>query len=1150
MAKTAAKKTTAKKKTAAKQTGTKQTAGKGAAKRKPAARAKSTKKTDSRALAKKKSFLRGEMAVLLTAFLGLFLFLSNFGLLGTIGSTIEAVEKGLFGLVAYLFPILLLLAVILYVKERGTFLAPLKFTCTLLFAPVLAGLSQLLFGSAQKLAVLEFYRQGAKGTLGGGLCGGLLADVLQGAAGRVGAYLILILLFIIFMVIVTERSFISAARAGAEKTAKAAKVGRERYAEYHEEALERRKARRDEEARDFRMEEALLENGTAQHSKNNFAAAKEEPDAAEIAKQAQIYAGYGRDIIGDDQPGLGEADDMTGHGPVRGIHGSIDTRNASDSRQAAANNGMLQEGAEEGAANALAEAEYDLPVLHIQDFETTEKPGENAGESEADTRYDTQMLPRGGFAFLAGNNIPDSVYEADTVPFDEPKEDVYKSYAHIAEELPGGTDSSSSANAGASANADFNAAHAPVYAHHPGGEAPQEASAAFVSADVNKLNGSRDASQTGNPVSFTAVKGSDAASAQVPSAVQVPLAAEQTETKPEASEPAAQMPVWNEGFAVTEDDDYEGVDSEALTKAADDSARTYVDDHAPLTTAGGRDLFGPSTYEAERILREKSEQGGAPESSTHTAAAQPLSGAANTGALSHEAMTQPGSRKESNEAAKPAPPPYRFPPLDLLKRGPKSAASNEAELRETAVKLQQVLKTFGVGVTVTNVTRGPSVTRYEMAPDIGVKVSRITSLVDDIKLALAAADIRIEAPIPGKSAVGIEVPNKSNSMVYFRDLLESDAFRDARSKLSFCVGRDIQGQPVIGNIAKMPHLLIAGATGSGKSVGINTLIMSLIYKAKPEEVRMIMIDPKVVELSVYDGIPHLLIPVVTDVGKAVSALNWAVAEMNDRYQRFAQTGTRNISGYNEKIMQISPVLPEEERPQKMTQIVIIIDELAELMMSKKNSGEVEANIVRLAQLARAAGIHLVIATQRPSVDVITGLIKANVPSRIAFKTTSGIDSRTILDMVGAETLLGNGDMLYKPVYEKHPLRVQGAFVSDDEVDRVVQFLKKNGGNRYESKIEAAIAQQSAAQQESAFGDASGGSDSGRDEYFADAGRLITEKGKASIGMLQRMYKIGFNRAARVMDQLGEAGVVGEEDGTKPRRVLMTKEEFEAFLEHG
>ena len=485
---------------------------------------------------------------------------------------------------------------------------------------------------------------------------------------------------------------------------------------------------------------------------------------------------------------------------------------------------------------------------------------------------------------------------------------------------------------------------------------------------------------------------------------------------------------------------------------------------------------------------------------------------------------------------------YHTPPFSLLTRGKKGGGDSDTHLRETAGKLQDTLHSFGVNVTVTNVSCGPAVTRYELQPEQGVKVSKIVGLADDIKLNLAAADIRIEAPIPGKAAVGIEVTNKENSAVMLRDLLESTEFKNSASNVSFAVGRDIAGRCVVADIAKMPHLLIAGATGSGKSVCINTLIMSILYKASPDQVRLIMVDPKVVELSVYNGIPHLMIPVVTDPKKAAGALNWAVAEMTRRYQAFAEHQVRDMKGYNEKVSQLEPD-ENGNKPDTMPQIVIIVDELADLMMVAP--GEVEESICRLAQLARAAGIHLVLATQRPSVNVITGLIKANMPSRIAFSVSSGVDSRTIIDMNGAEKLLVKGYMLFYPSGYQKPVRVQGAFVSDKEVQKVTDYLKDHNGDAAYSQEVVEHMNSSAA-----GGNMMSGSDSAseRDAYFVDAGKLIIDKEKASIGMLQRMFKIGFNRAARIMDQLCEAGVVGPEEGTKPRKVLMSMEEFEQYIE--
>lgn len=484
--------------------------------------------------------------------------------------------------------------------------------------------------------------------------------------------------------------------------------------------------------------------------------------------------------------------------------------------------------------------------------------------------------------------------------------------------------------------------------------------------------------------------------------------------------------------------------------------------------------------------------------------------------------------------------PYQFPSPSLLTKLAGASKGNDAnDMEQTAKHLEETLETFGVHVKVTDYSRGPAVTRYELQPEQGVKVSKILSLQDDIKLNLAAADIRIEAPIPGKMAVGIEVPNKTSSAVMFRELIENPDFKAFPSNLAFAVGKDIGGKAVFTDIAKMPHVLIAGATGSGKSVCINTLIMSILFKAHPDDVKMIMIDPKVVELSVYNGLPHLLIPVVTDTKKASAALSWGVAEMTERYKKFADNGVRDLKGYNQKA-EHGETDPDGNQLKKMPQIVIIVDELADLMMVAAK--EVEESICRLAQLARAAGIHLIIATQRPSVDVITGLIKANMPSRIAFSVTSGVDSRTILDANGAEKLLGKGDMLFFPHGYSKAVRVQGAFVSDEDVLNVVDFIRNQSvSSDYGERIEEAISA-GAVSESSAF---AGGDD--QDAYFADAAKFVVEKEKGSIGMLQRVFKIGFNRAARIMDQLESAGIVGPEEGTKPRRILMTPEELEQYL---
>ena len=476
---------------------------------------------------------------------------------------------------------------------------------------------------------------------------------------------------------------------------------------------------------------------------------------------------------------------------------------------------------------------------------------------------------------------------------------------------------------------------------------------------------------------------------------------------------------------------------------------------------------------------------------------------------------------------------YEFPPLTLLKEGDKKAGKgNNRALTETASKLQKTLYNFGVVAKVEHVSVGPAITRYELKPSEGVRVSKIANLADDIALNLAAKTIRIEAPIPGKQAVGIEVPNEESEVVHLRDILDTDTFKNHKSKLAFALGKDVSGEEIVTDIAKMPHVMIAGATGSGKSVCINTLIASIIYKAKPSDVKLIMVDPKIVELSVYNGIPHLMIPVVTDPKKAAGALAWAVQEMENRYTKFAAKGVRDLAGYNDAV-------EKEDTLGKLPHIVIIIDELADLMMVAKN--DVEGAICRLAQKARAAGMHLVIATQRPSVDVITGLIKANIPSRIAFAVSSQIDSRTILDQVGAEKLLGKGDMLFFPTGAPKPVRVQGAFVSDKEVEKIVDFLKSNGETTYRDDITEYIEKTNCTDKEIDEGIMD---DDETDSLLNEAIQTVIETGQASTSFIQRRFKVGYARAGRIIDQMEERGIISGYQGSKPREVLMTKERWE------
>lgn len=474
---------------------------------------------------------------------------------------------------------------------------------------------------------------------------------------------------------------------------------------------------------------------------------------------------------------------------------------------------------------------------------------------------------------------------------------------------------------------------------------------------------------------------------------------------------------------------------------------------------------------------------------------------------------------------------YKMPPVNLLEKSKSGVRTNDRLLTEKAQKLEETLKNFHVDARVVQVTQGPTVTRYEIQPSVGVKVNSIVRLADDIALNLEAKSIRIEAPIPGKAAVGIEVENDSVTMVHIRDIIDSQEFKNSKSKITFAVGKDIGGKAIVADLKAMPHLLIAGSTGSGKSVCINGIITSLLYKAKPDEVKLILVDPKVVELGNYNGVPHLMIPVVTDPAKAAAALNWAVAEMTDRYKKFAEEGVRDLESYNESVR------ANDEMDKVMPQVVIIIDELADLMMAAPS--QIEESICRLAQMARAAGMHLIVATQRPSVDVITGVIKANIPSRIAFAVSSQVDSRTILDMQGAEKLVGKGDMLFNPMGMGKPIRVQGAFISDSEVNKVIEFVKNQvKDTNYNQDVLTRIEKTDQVCPE----------DDG-DELLADAIELVVRSGQASVSMLQRRFRIGYNRAARIVDMMEARGIVSPQDGSRPRQVLLTEEEYDLMNEN-
>lgn len=841
-----------------------------------------------------------EVILWIVVAVSLLLFISNFGFGGIVGNAVSRFFFGVFGFIAYVFPIVLLMGTFFVVSNKGNRVAIVKIVAACLFVIFLCTLIALAMGETEGTTAIDAYHYSYEHKFGGGFLGGLFAGLMRPNFGLAGSYVIDIIILIITLVLITERSALKGVQKGGKKVYESAKTTNEK----HRERVEQRREEREQRRIDRKVEGVALDTR-----------------------------------ILPERP-AGKSDEVS---------------------------------------EINIDQFLDLPEITEEKHVTL----------TAETPPAEEILPPSAFSDEALFSMGEAI-EAETAAGLFEAEDTQD----------------------------------PTYVQKP--------------------------------------------------AVQVPPVAK------DAGQPVFEEEPFLENMHLKED------------------ASMTVPSQKKKVSQGAQDIEnGVSDIETEIQMRSEPEKK------------------------------------------------YVFPPLSLLAKPEAKTGDSRKHLQETANKLQQTLKNFGVNVQIINISCGPAVTRYELQPEMGVKVSKIVNLADDIKLNLAAADIRIEAPIPGKAAIGIEVPNKENVMVAFRELAESEEFKKHPSKISFCVGKDIGGKVTVTDIAKMPHLLIAGSTGSGKSVCINTIIMSILFKADPKDVKLIMVDPKVVELSVYNGIPHLMIPVVTDPKKAAGALHWAVAEMSDRYQKFAESNVRDLKGYNAKIESL-PTIDGEPKPEKLSQIVIIVDELADLMMVAP--GDVEEAICRLAQLARAAGIHLIIATQRPSVNVITGLIKANMPSRIAFAVTSGIDSRTILDMNGAEKLLGKGDMLFNPQGVPKPIRVQGAFVSDKEVSDVVSFIKEqNGQVSYSQEIEEKMSSIESGNNTIGIDSGSGAGD-GRDPYFADAAKMLIDKEKGSIGMLQRYFKVGFNRAARIMDQLEEAGIVGPEEGTKPRRVLMSAEQFEQYEE--
>lgn len=974
--------------------------------------------------------------------LSIILFISNFGIAGAVGNFISSLLFGLFGLTAYIFPILLFAGTAFVIANQNNKMAIVKAAAAFGLFIFICMFLELVSGDSQTLTPLDSYLHAAEHKSGGGLFGGLLTWLIRPHLGLISAYVIDIIMMIICIVLVTQRSLWKPIRSGSRKVYDSA---RNETLKQRRQYQERRQRRMDNKVSGVSTDTSLKQTDRPAASDN---ISELRPDPA-LLQDFPIY------MMNQPRP---NQTDTTGRSKKEPV---LQEEPQMQQTLAAAGMGYAQV-MPFPSSKTEAEPESFDKIIPIKNRKVTLQP------NTADETTESDIAAK-----------PDRTQNTQPASVSDSTDDMLARSSDIFSEL------------------------------FPDADIPKETTAAA------------DAVAHTEPLSFEEPMLSEGMSDDADVKTDTALTQEREAT-----------------YRLEKTDAETGAGAGFMESLDDEGDAEDLSETAPAISA--EELMEQQLMAAavvpERAAAAASSAG--MKQAAPRQAGQPRQTAAQTASLAADvqvrlAQSAPKIKKE-----------YILPPVDLLNVSRTNQTGDTREhLQETAMKLQQTLKNFGVNVTILNVSCGPSVTRYEIQPEMGVKVSKIVNLADDIKLNLAAADIRIEAPIPGKAAIGIEVPNKETVPVMFRDLIESDAFRRQSSPCAFAAGKDIAGQVVVTDICKMPHLLIAGATGSGKSVCINTIIMSIIYKAHPDDVKLIMIDPKVVELSVYNGIPHLLLPVVTDPKKAAGALHWAVSEMMDRYQKFADYGVRDMKGYNAKVKKIADI-PDENKPQKMPYIVIIVDELADLMMAAP--ADVEDAICRLAQLARAAGIHLIIATQRPSVNVITGLIKANMPSRIAFSVTSGIDSRTILDMNGAEKLLGKGDMLFYPQGLQKPVRVQGAFVSDTEVSDVVEFLtERNGTSEYSPAIEQQV-ENAASGSGGVSQDASGADD--RDVYFADAAKLLIDKDKASVSMLQRYFKIGFNRAARIMDQLEEAGVVGPEEGTKPRRIIMSPEEFAQYEE--
>jgi len=1036
-----------------------------------------------------------ELMIWVLLIVSIIIFLCVFNLCGPLSNVIGSLIFGLFGFVAYIFPLVLFFSFCFYYMNKNNKRVVRRVVGSWALYFITSGLFDLFTPDLPK-NIFKCYVSGYKNKSGGGLVGACISNGLSSIVGELATGILLVIFAIMLFAFITGKliaSFI-------------VELSSRKYNEYLDDFREERKRRREEMDSEQDEADIIIDEVITPKPKKkiSYTFPKKKTPANDETNDSDIVSITSTENVSDNSENIipDSRDDVIAEHNDLSAGASV---NGSYSHNVSANDTSSQKNDEVSVTNN----DDNLPVYEkeINDkFGQVNTPTDNSLEHLVARALERDRVTYNEYTPYVES---DSVIETDNTPNgDSDISDTYNNSEPVVstENLPGNN---------ATDNSSFVSDITNYVMDTPAGISYSDDISSFAS------------STSTNDISSSNV-GTISTNDMVSSNNDIVSSNDNSEMPEEEYQDILSEEALNELFMFDEDAGYESNIFEPDTQS-DTALMPYTE-----TASTDSALTEPAFTEA-----------------TLTESAVPESNSTVSNQSQTKTTNSTNNSPQENVVdiiLPPEPIPYTFPSINLLNR-PESGSKkmSRQELNDTAKKLQDCLKSFKVEVTMTDIICGPTVTRYELQPSLGTRVKKITELENDIKLNLAAADIRIEAPIPGKSAVGIEVPNPNNVMISLREMLETPEFTSHKSNVAFAVGKDIGGNNIVADIAKMPHMLIAGSTGSGKSVCINTIVMSILYKADPNDVKLIMIDPKVVELSVYNGIPHLCIPVVTDPKKAAAALNWAVAEMNERYAKFAELGVRDMIGFNKKIESM------KENPNmyvKMPQIIIIVDELADLMMVA--SHDVETAICRLAQMARAAGLHLIIATQRPSVDVITGLIKANVPSRIAFAVSSAVDSRTIIDGAGAEKLLGKGDMLFFPQGLPKPVRIQGAFVSDSEVARVTDFVKGQYSEPvYDSNITEKIANaDTQSNMQSMSASAEDDNPNGWDEKFEEAGKFIIEKQKASIGTLQRVFKIGFNRGARIMDQLCEAGVVSEEDGKKPRNVLMTMEEFEALIRNG